>query len=479
MRPESNAPDVTLKVIPVILCGGAGTRLWPLSREAYPKQLLSLVDDKSLLQNTILRCAGHPDVTEPVLVCNEAHRFLVAEQLREIGIQNAKIMLEPEARNTAPAVAIAAHDIFAAAGDGIMVVLPSDHVIQRAEQFTAALTQAIALAESGKLVTFGIVPDRPETGYGYIRRGDAIDEAYRVDRFVEKPDADTASEFFESDRYYWNSGMFVFKASAYLAELEQQNAAIAEATRAAVAGAAADLDFMRVDQAAFKQSPSDSIDYAVMEHTRDAVVVPLDAGWSDIGSWDALYKVLEKDSNNNSLVGDVVVDGVKDTLVMAEHRLVSLVGVKDLVVVETADAVMVASQAKSQDVKAIVARLQASEREERTTHRKVYRPWGYYESIDSGPGYQVKRIGVNPGASLSLQLHHHRAEHWIVVRGQATVTCGESVSKLNPNESTYIPVETQHRLQNLTAEPVEIIEVQSGSYLGEDDIVRLEDDYGR
>ena len=468
-----------MKVIPVILCGGAGTRLWPLSREAYPKQLLSLVDDKSLLQNTILRCAGHPDVTEPMLVCNEAHRFLVAEQLREIGIQNAKIMLEPEARNTAPAVAIAAHDIFAAAGDGIMVVLPSDHVIQRAEQFTAALTQAIALAESGKLVTFGIVPDRPETGYGYIRRGDAIDEAYRVDRFVEKPDADTASEFFKSDHYYWNSGMFVFKASAYLAELEQQNAAIAEATRAAVAGAAADLDFMRVDQAAFKQSPSDSIDYAVMEHTRDAVVVPLDAGWSDIGSWDALYKVLEKDSNNNSLVGDVVVDGVKDTLVMAEHRLVSLVGVEDLVVVETADAVMVASQAKSQDVKAIVARLQASEREERTTHRKVYRPWGYYESIDSGPGYQVKRIGVNPGASLSLQLHHHRAEHWIVVRGQATVTCGESVSKLNPNESTYIPVETQHRLQNLTAEPVEIIEVQSGSYLGEDDIVRLEDDYGR
>ncbi len=468
-----------LKVIPVILCGGAGTRLWPLSRELYPKQLLSLIGDRSLLQNTITRCSSHPDVAEPVLVCNEAHRFLVAEQLREIGLSNATILLEPEGRNTAPAVAIAAHEVLKDNKDAILVVLPSDHVIQKTSVFLEALTQAVDCALEDHLVTFGIVPDRAETGYGYIKRGAEAGGAYRVERFVEKPNKETATGFFHSDDYYWNSGMFVFKASAYLNELSQHQPDICDATKKASEQVERDLDFTRVNEEAFKSSPSDSIDYAVMEHTLKAVVVPLDAAWSDIGSWDALYKVLDKDDDENCLIGDVIVSNVKDSLVLAEHRLVSLIGLNNVVVVETADAVMVASQAHSQDVKTIVNKLKRDEREERTTHRKVYRPWGYYESVDSGPGFQVKRIGVNPGASLSLQLHHKRAEHWIVVSGVATITRGDEVFDLNANESTYIPIETQHRLQNKTDTPVEIIEVQSGTYLGEDDIVRLEDVYGR
>jgi len=468
-----------LKVIPVILCGGAGTRLWPLSRELYPKQLLALVDDYSLLQNTITRCAGHPDVTAPMLVCNEEHRFLVAEQLRKIEVEASRIILEPEGRNTAPAVALAAHEAMKTDDDAILVVLPSDHVIQKTALFLEALTTAIGLAKDDALVTFGVVPDKPETGYGYIKKGVATGAAFKVDKFVEKPDVATASEFFQSGLYYWNSGMFVFKASAYLKELAVQTPRIAEAMAKATANASADLDFTRVNAEAFKSSPSDSIDYAVMEHTADALVVPLDAGWSDIGSWDALWQISEKDEHNNTLVGDAVVHGVEGSLVWSESRLVSVVGLKDVIVVETADAVMVASQDQAQDVKSIVNHLKGSGRIERTFHQKVYRPWGYYEGLDAGPAFQVKRLGVNPGASLSLQLHHHRAEHWVVVNGIATVTVGEKVFDLNPNESCYIPLETRHRLQNLTEEPLEIIEVQSGSYLGEDDIVRFEDNYGR
>ena len=468
-----------MKVIPVILCGGAGTRLWPLSRELYPKQLLALVDDNSLLQNTVTRCAGHPDVTAPMLVCNEEHRFLVAEQLREIEVEASRIILEPEGRNTAPAVALAAHEAMKTDDDAILVVLPSDHVIHKTTLFLEALTTAIDLAEDDALVTFGVVPDKPETGYGYIKKGMATGAAFKVDKFVEKPDVATASDFLQSGLYCWNSGMFVFKASAYLKELAAQTPRIAEAMAKATANASADLDFTRVNAEAFKSSPSDSIDYAVMEHTADALVVPLDAGWSDIGSWDALWQISEKDEHNNTLVGDAVVHDVEGSLVWSESRLVSVVGLKDVIVVETADAVMVASQDQAQDVKSIVNHLKGSGRIERTFHRKVYRPWGFYEGLDAGPAFQVKRLGVNPGASLSLQLHHHRAEHWVVVSGVATVTVGEKVFDLNPNESCYIPLETRHRLQNLTEEPLEIIEVQSGSYLGEDDIVRFEDNYGR
>ena len=468
-----------MKVIPVILCGGAGTRLWPLSRELYPKQLLALVNDYSLLQNTVTRCAGHPDVTAPMLVCNEEHRFLVAEQLREIEVEASRIILEPEGRNTAPAVALAAHEAMKTDDDAILVVLPSDHVIHKTTLFLEALTTAIDLAKDDALVTFGVVPDKPETGYGYIKKGMATGAAFKVDKFVEKPDVATASEFLQSGLYCWNSGMFVFKASAYLKELAAQTPKIAKAMAKATAEVSTDLDFTRVNAEAFKSSPSDSIDYAVMEHTADALVVPLDAGWSDIGSWDALWQISEKDEHNNTLVGDAVVHDVEGSLVWSESRLVSVVGLKDVIVVETADAVMVASQDQAQDVKSIVNHLKGSGRIERTFHQKVYRPWGYYEGLDAGPAFQVKRLGVNPGASLSLQLHHHRAEHWVVVNGIATVTVGEKTFDLNPNESCYIPLETRHRLQNLTEEPLEIIEVQSGSYLGEDDIVRFEDNYGR
>lgn len=471
--------DQSLKIIPVILCGGAGTRLWPLSRELYPKQLLALVDEYSLLQNTVTRCADHPEVTAPMLVCNEEHRFLVAEQLREINIQPAGILLEPEGRNTAPAVALAAHAALAEDDDAILVVLPSDHVIRKNTVFMRALSQAIEFAQAGHLVTFGIVPDRPETGYGYIRKGQPQGDAFTVDRFVEKPDKATAIEFFQTDDYYWNSGMFVFKASRYLEELATHRPEIAAAMTQASAGLQRDMDFTRVDVKAFKASPSDSIDYAVMEHTADALVVPLDAEWSDIGSWDALWKISEKDEHHNTLIGDVVVNGVENSYIWAEHRLVSVVGLKDVVVIETADAVMVASQAQAQDVKSVVQSLKASGREERSLHRKVYRPWGFYEGVDAGPAFQVKRIQVNPGASLSLQLHHHRAEHWVVVSGLATVTVGDKTFELAANESCYIPAETQHRLQNLTDAPLEIVEVQSGDYLGEDDIVRFDDVYGR
>ena len=468
-----------MKVIPVILCGGAGTRLWPLSRELYPKQLLALVNDYSLLQNTVTRCARHPDVTSPVLVCNEEHRFLVAEQLREVKIVPSSIILEPERRNTAPAVALAAHEVLKQDDDAILVVLPSDHMIEQTDVFLDALTRASELARSDALVTFGVVPDKPETGYGYIRKGLAVEEAYRVDKFVEKPDLVTAIDFFQSGLYLWNSGMFVFKASVFLKELVKQKPDIAAAMKKATSGSKSDFDFTRVDTEAFCVSASDSIDYAVMEHTTEAIVVPLNAGWSDIGSWNALWEISKKDEHCNTLVGDVVVKDVENSYVWSGHRLVSVIGLRDVVVVETADAVMVASLDQAQNVKAVVNHLKNIGREERSYHRKVHRPWGYYERLDAGPEFQIKRINVHPGGMLSLQLHHHRAEHWVVVNGVATVTVGEKVFELNKNESCYIPKETRHRLQNLSEMSLEIVEVQSGNYLGEDDIVRFDDSYGR
>ncbi len=468
-----------MKVIPVILCGGSGTRLWPLSRENYPKQLLSLSNDHSLLQNTALRCAGHPDITSPILVCNEAHRFLVAEQLRAARTEPRQIILEPEGRNTAPAVALAAHEAIKAWDDAILVVLPSDHVIRETGIFLDALTRAIEHAKNNVLVAFGVVPDRPATCYGYIQKGESVDGGYRVSRFIEKPAEEQAIECSESGLYYWNSGMFVFKASVYLSELGKHRPDIAGAMKEACAKVTQDFDFTRVDEAAFRSSPADSIDYAVMEHTHEAVVVPLDAGWSDIGSWDALWETSEKDEHNNTLVGDVVVNGVENSYIRSEKRLVSVIGLKDIILIETPDAVMAASRERVQEVRTVVDWLEANDRRERSSHHRVYRPWGHYENLDAGACYQVKRISVNPGASLSLQLHRHRAEHWIVVRGTATVTRGDEVFQLKKNESTDIPVETRHRLQNETTEMLEIVEVQSGDYLGEDDIVRFEDAYGR
>ena len=431
------------------------------------------------MQNTVTRCGQHPDTAGAILICNEEHRFLVAEQLRELDIQDADILLEPEGRNTAPAVALAAHLAQARINDAILVVLPSDHVIKQAETFLEALSQSIELAKNDHLVTFGVVPTHAETGYGYIRRGTAQGVGFVVDEFVEKPDAARAAEFLSAGSYYWNSGMFVFKASVYLSELNRQRPEMADACADSVKELTNDLDFIRVNANAFRSSPSESIDYAVMEQADNTMVVPLDAGWSDIGSWDSLWTILDKDANDNSITGDVITSDLKNSLVRAEHRLVSVIGLDSVVIVETADAVMVASIDRAQDVKSIVAELKSAGREESALHSRVFRPWGYYESLDIGTQFQVKRIGVKPGAGLSLQLHHRRAEHWIVVTGTATVTRAEETFELQQNESTFIPFETKHRLQNLTDEMLEIIEVQSGDYLGEDDIVRFEDLYGR
>lgn len=467
-----------MKVIPVILCGGSGSRLWPLSRENYPKQLLALVNERSLLQNTVSRCQTLPDIAEPILVCNEEHRFLVAEQMRALDVDCNRIILEPAGRNTAPAVALAAHAV-TRDEDAILVVLPSDHVIGEQERFIDALTTAVELARQDHLVTFGIVPDRAETGYGYIRQGEAMQGGYRVAEFVEKPDEATARQFVSAGDYHWNSGMFVFKASVYLSELTEHNPDMSRAMGDATSVLIEDLDFTRVDEVAFLSSPSDSIDYAVMERTAAAVVVPLDAAWNDVGSWDALWGISARDEDGNVLLGDVVTHEVSHSYIRAEHRLVSVIGLDDVVVVETADAVLVASQSQAQQVKHIVNQLSSDDRVERSFHRKVFRPWGYYEGVDEGPDFQVKRISVEPGASLSLQLHRQRAEHWVVVNGTATVTIDQRTFELHQNESTYIPIETRHRLQNLTGQALEIIEVQSGEYLGEDDIERFDDNYGR
>jgi mannose-1-phosphate guanylyltransferase / mannose-6-phosphate isomerase len=471
-----------MKIYPVILSGGAGTRLWPLSRAVMPKQLLPLVTDKTMLQETALRVRGWPGLMAPLVVCGNEHRFLVAEQMRDIGITPHGILLEPAGRNTAPAVAAAAQYLHAQDPDAVMLVLPADHVIDKNDAFRIAVERAAAQVGQGALATFGIVPSGPETGYGYIRRGEPLpgcDDCYKIDRFVEKPDRNTAEGFVADGGYYWNSGMFMFRADRFLAEIGKHAPTIAQAAGAAVQAAYSDLDFCRLNEAAFAASPSDSIDYAVMEHTRDGIVVAADIGWSDVGSWSALADVQPKDANGNVQRGDVYLDSTSNTLVRAESRIVAVVGVKDLVVVETPDAVLVAHKDQVQRVKNVVDHLKGSERTEHLYHTKVYRPWGYYEGIDSGDRFQVKRICVKPGEKLSLQMHHHRAEHWIVVSGTARVTCGDQVTLLAENESTYIPIGMTHRLENPGKLPLHLIEVQSGSYLGEDDIVRFEDIYQR
>lgn len=470
-----------MTIYPVILTGGAGSRLWPLSREHYPKPLLPLFGERTLLQETVLRLSELPAVRAPVIVCNEEHRFLVAEQLQALGHQGAAILLEPEGRNTAPALTIAALYLLEKDADAVMVAMPADHVIPDKAIFQAAVERGIELANTGKLVTYGVVPTHAETGYGYIRRGDALEggNAYRVSRFVEKPDAATAQGYVDSGEHYWNSGIFTLRADAWLAEMQQHAPAILAACEAAIATGKRDQDFCRVDKDAFLNSPSDSIDYAVMEKTDKAAVVPLDAGWSDVGAWSALWEISSRDEQGNVTQGDVLTYDVRDTLVLAQHRCVAAIGLEGAVVIETPDAVLVTHRDRSQDVKEIVSQLKKSGRDEYKFHRRVFRPWGDYEGIDSGARYQVKRLTVKPGAQLSLQLHHHRAEHWIVVKGTARVTRGEEVFILSENQSTYIPLGVKHRLENPGTIPLEIIEVQSGSYLGEDDIVRFQDVYDR
>lgn len=467
-------------LFPIIMAGGSGSRLWPLSRQLNPKQFLPLADaDFSMLQATIQRLAGL-GAELPRLICNEQHRFLAAEQLRLLGLEKAGILLEPVGRNTAPAIALAALQACSEAQDPILLVLAADHLIKDVEAFQTCIQTALPLAQDGKLVTFGIVPTHAETGYGYIEQGiDVGIGGFKVSRFVEKPDLVTAQEYLANGSYFWNSGMFMFRASRYLEELETYRPDILAACRAALAGGSQDMHFTRVDEAAFAACPDDSVDYAVMEKTADAVMVPLDAGWSDIGSWTALWDVSDKDQQGNVFKGDVLNQQSRNTYVHADSRLVATVGLDDLVIVETKDAVLVAHKDHVQDVKKIVEQLKSGSRTEHINHREVYRPWGVYDSVDNGHRYQVKRITVKPGAKLSVQMHHHRAEHWIVVSGTARVTNGEKTYLVCENESTYIPIGQIHALENPGVIPLELIEVQSGSYLGEDDIVRFEDKYGR
>ncbi len=467
-------------LIPVLLSGGVGSRLWPVSRESYPKQFLPLAGEQSMLLQTLARVSGLDAVAEPLVVCNDDHRFMVAEQLRSQGQRASAIVLEPVGRNTAPAVAVAALQALSQDPEAVLLVLPADHVIKDVAAFQAAVAAGLPQAQAGKLVTFGIVPTAPETGYGYIRRGEALgNEVYQLAEFVEKPDAQRAQQYVDSGDYRWNSGMFLLGASAYLEELKRLQPAMYAACEKALSLSQKDLDFIRLNAETFGECPSDSIDYAVMEHTDRAVVVSLDCGWSDVGSWASLWEVAERDDQNNVLSGDVLCEDVSNSYLRSGERLLAAVGVDNLVVVETADAVLVADKDRVQDVKAIVTRLKAGGRSEAALHSRVYRPWGSYESLVEAGRFQVKRIVVNPGQQLSLQMHHHRAEHWIVVKGTAEVTCGEKVMVLSEDQSTYIPLGTKHRLANPGVIPLEIIEVQTGSYLGEDDIVRFEDIYGR
>jgi mannose-1-phosphate guanylyltransferase / mannose-6-phosphate isomerase len=466
-------------VIPVILSGGAGTRLWPLSREMYPKQLLALTSKQTMLQDTAARLAMIAGAMPPIVVCNEAHRFTVAEQIRALGTHASAILLEPSGRNTAPAVALAALKAQDLDADATLIVAPADHVIRDVRKFSQAADVAVSLAQNNKLVTFGIVAHAPETGYGYIRRGEGAGPAYPVAQFIEKPPLDLAVRFVTTGDYYWNSGMFVFKASRYLKELSNFAPDILEACMAAYKAATADLDFVRIDKAEFIKCRSESIDYAVMEKTQDALVLPLDVGWSDVGSWSSLFDALPADEDGNVLQGDVLTHDTHDCYVHSTSRLVAAVGMEDHIIVETKDAILVAPKDRVQDVKDLVANIKKSGRTESALHREVFRPWGSYDSIDSGDRFQVKRLSVKPGGVLSLQMHHHRAEHWIVVQGTARITRNDETFLLAENESTYIPVGATHRIENPGKVPLHIIEVQSGSYLGEDDIVRFEDNYGR
>jgi mannose-1-phosphate guanylyltransferase/mannose-6-phosphate isomerase len=466
-------------IFPVILSGGSGTRLWPLSRELHPKQFLALIGEHTMLQETILRLSGLA-IGAPIVVCNEAHRFLVAEQLRVVECRPQAIVLEPVGRNTAPAIALAALAAKATNGDdALLLVLPADHVIRDVKAFHAAIQIAAEAAQRGSLVTFGIVPDVPETGYGYIRRGEREGNSYRIAEFVEKPDLGRAQKFVASGDYYWNSGMFMFQAGRVLQELQRHASDIASVCRDAFVSATRDLDFTRISADAFKACRSESIDYAVMEKTADAVVVPLSAGWSDVGSWASLHAACDQDAQRNALVGDVLVEDTENSYIYSESRLVATVGLRDHIVVETKDAVLVAPKDRVQEVKALVARLKLQGRNEHALHRQVFRPWGSYDGLDEGERFQVKRLIVRPGGVLSLQMHHHRAEHWVVVSGTARITRGEETFLLEENQSTYIPVGVRHRIENPGKIALHIIEVQSGSYLGEDDIVRFEDRYGR
>lgn len=471
---------MTDKINPVILSGGVGSRLWPLSRALYPKQLLPLATERTMLQETALRVAEAARFAAPLVVANEEHRFMIAEQLRVVGIDPSAIILEPEGRNTAPAVALAALRFAADDPDALMLVMPSDHVIGDVAAFHGAIEAGARAAAADRLVTFGITPERPETGYGYIEAGDALTDGVRaVRRFVEKPDAATAAEYLASGRFYWNAGIFLFRAGRYLDELERQAPDILAACRAAMEKAASDLCFIRPDAAAFRASPSNSIDYAVMEKTASAAVVPVSMGWSDVGSWTALWEISPRDGDGNSRWGDVIALDSRNSLLRSEGPAIAALGLDDMVVVATRDAVLVAPKERAQDVKKVVDELARSNRGEHINHVVVHRPWGSYQTADMGDRYQVKRLVVKPGEKLSLQKHHHRAEHWIVVQGTAKVTRNDETIILHENESTYIPIGAVHRLENPGKIPLCIIEVQSGSYLGEDDIVRFDDTYGR
>lgn len=472
-----------MAITPVILCGGSGTRLWPLSRASYPKQYLALAGSDTLLQQTVKRVGALDGVAAPLIISNNEQRFLVAEQLRAIDTTPGAIVLEPVARNTAPAVAAAALVALRQDADATLLVLPSDHAIANEAKFLEAVRAAKTLADDGYLVTFGIPPTSPHTGYGYIRRGASTQvcaSGFNIDQFVEKPDADKAAALIAAGNCYWNSGMFMFKASAYLDELERLAPAMLKQVKAAVERGAVDIDFFRLDKASLEVCPSDSIDYAVMEKAKRAAVVDADGlGWNDIGSWSAVAEIAERDENGNSLIGDVVTHGVKNSYVRGESRMVAAIGVENLVIVETPDVVLVTSKDHVQDVKRVVETLIAEGRSESVFHQRVFRPWGDYEGICVGDRFQVKKIVVKPGASLSLQMHFHRSEHWIVVKGTARVVNGDTTTLLTENQSTYIPLGTTHRLENPGRVPLELIEVQSGAYLGEDDIVRFQDDYGR
>ena len=464
-----------MSVCAVIMAGGTGSRLWPLSRAGYPKQLLPLYEKTTMLQSTVLRLTDLP-VQSSITVCNEENRFMVAEQLRNIDALST-IILEPEGRNTAPTIALAALE--KELEDPVLLVLAADHIVQNQQKFTDAIAKSLPLAESGKLVTFGIVPTEPQVGFGYIERGAEIGNGYWVKSFREKPPVEVAQEYLDSGTYYWNSGIFMFRASRYLEELQEHRPDIVSACRAAMESKVRDLDFLRVGNAAFAKCPTESIDCAVMEQTIDAGVVPMDAGWSDIGSWSSLADLSEQDDNGNTAIGDVKILASENSYVRSEDKLVAAIGVSDLVIVSTKDAVLVASKDDAQDVKRITQELRDDSRKEWRDHREVFRPWGKYDTVDAGEYYQVKRITVNPGAKLSLQMHHHRAEHWVVVSGSAKVTNGDETFLLSQNESTYIPIGVKHSVENPDEIPLEIIEVQSGCYLGEDDIIRFEDNYGR
>ncbi|UPG92297.1 mannose-1-phosphate guanylyltransferase/mannose-6-phosphate isomerase [Luteibacter aegosomaticola] len=468
-------------LIPVILSGGSGTRLWPLSRKNRPKQFLALMGENTLFQQTVLRTTKLDQAQAPIIVCSEDHRFTVAEQLQELRVGGASILLEPAARNTAPAIALAAMQAASSDPEALLLVLPADHLIGDEASFTDAVRRAAPLAADGWLVTFGIRPEAPETGFGYIKRAESVSpDGFKVAQFVEKPDSATAERYVASGEFDWNSGMFLFKAGRFLDELKACSPAIHDAVASVYATAKPDLDFVRFDKTAMAAVPEDSIDYAVMEKTKHAAVVPVSCRWSDIGSWSALWDASEKDADGNATQGDVVTYDTRNTLVRSHDRhMVATIGLDDVVVISTPDATLVASRDKVQHVKQVVDGLNRAGRSEHLAHRQVYRPWGSYDSIDMGERFQVKRIVVKPGSVLSLQMHHHRAEHWIVVSGTAEVTCGEKVFLLTENQSTYIPLGVTHRLRNVGKVPLELIEVQSGSYLGEDDIVRFEDVYGR